>query len=295
MIYNDNNVLLKIRALKPNLNPALKRIASYILENPDNIKNQKISMLAELCNVSQSTVTRFVRVMGYTGFQEFKISLAEMIPGEIDSEKKIEKGVYDDIVQNDTTESIISKIGLRNITALQDTLKILSPLEIDKAVSAIENAKILFFYCLGYAKISAENAKQRFYRVGKQSIIINDYAQQAVTASIFDKDNVAIGISNSGGTSLTVNSLKMAKENGATTICITSFDNSPICQYADIKLFTGTADSAFFNESMVSRICQLLVIDILYATFAAKHFNRSIEMIEKSTKAFKRTVSAKLK
>jgi len=291
MISNDNNILLKIRRLMPNLNPALKRIASYILEKPNDIKKQKISELAKKCDVSESTVTRFVRAINFKSFQELKISLAEMTSNDIEDATDMEKVVYDEIAQNDTVKDIINKIAFRNITALQDTIKVISTSEIEKAVLAIEKANILVFYCIGYAKIAAENAKMRFYKVGKQSIIYNDPAQQAISASLFHKDNVAIGISNSGRTSPTVNSLKMAKKNGATTICITNFDTSPIVKYSDIKLFTSTVDSAFFQESIVSRICQLLVIDILYASFAAKHFDRSLEMIGKSTKDYKKIMN----
>lgn len=79
----------------------------------------------------------------------------------------------------------------------------------------------------------------------------------------------------------------MAKQSGAKTICITNFDKTSLTEYADIKLFTSTCDSAFFQESVVSRVAQIAVIDIIYAGLAIKNFETSVKLIEKSAKALK--------
>jgi len=279
------NALLKIRKHMPYLNPALKRIGTYILDNPNRIKLQKIKELAHACKVSESTVTRFVREINFKSFQELKITIAEMSSEET---KEEEVFVYDDVTKNDSTESIIDKVVFRNIEALQDTKKIINISEIDKAVEAIERADNISIYCVGASTIAAQNAKMRFYRVGKRCIVYNDLAQQAISASVLNKNDVVIGISNSGRTKATVNALKVAKERGATTICITNFCESPIVRYSDIKLFTVTKELPFIHESMEARMAQILIIDILYANFAAKYFDRSIDLIKESTNALKK-------
>ena len=91
-----------------------------------------------------------------------------------------------------------------------------------------------------------------------------------------------MGICNSRRTISGVNDLRKTKSNGATTICITSYDQTPITEQSDIKIFTSTQDSAFFQESVVSRIAQMFIIDIIYARLAVKSFSSSVSMIEKS-------------
>lgn len=103
-----------------------------------------------------------------------------------------------------------------------------------------------------------------------------------MSASLLTAKDAAIGISNSGSTAATVKALKRAKENGASTICITNHDLSPLTQFADIKLFTSTQNSVFFQQSMVSWVAQMLLIDIVYAGLAVKEFNTSVERIQKS-------------
>ncbi len=157
--------------------------------------------------------------------------------------------------------------------------------EVEKAVTAIDKSDIVTIYCVGTSTIAAESARMRFYRVGKECIVYNDPANQAVSSSLLRQNNVAIGISNSGQSAPTVNALRMAQENGATTICITSSNTSPIPQFADIKLYTAAMQSSFFQEALASRVAQILIIDILYACYALKHYDKSIKMVEESAAA----------
>ena len=276
----ENDILLlKIRGLIPSLNPALKKIAHYILNNPQKVKLQSIKELASHCGVAAATVTRFVKTIGLGSFQELKINIAEII-----KDRRFEEElVYDDVTRSDSIKSIVDKIFSINNNALQNTKKLIDINEIERAITAIHNAKQIDIYGAGGSYITAENARIRFYRIGKRCIIYNDPNQQAVSASLLTPEDVAIGICNSGRTISTVNALKQAKESGATTICITNFDQTPITKYADIKLFSSTQDSAFFQESMVSTVAQIIIIDILYAGLAIRNFETSIRKIEKSS------------
>jgi len=280
---NKEILLLRLRGLLPSLNPALRRIADYILTNPYEIKFLRINDLARACGVAESTVTRFVRSINLGSFQELKIIMAES--GPLNSTE--EEFVYDDVKKEDSIESIIEKIVFSNIQAIQDTKKLIDIEEINRAIHAIEKAEEIDIYGAGGSFVTAENARLRFYRIGKRCLVFNDPNQQAVSASLLTAKDLGIGISNSGRTVSTVSALKKAKESGATTICITNYSNSPITDVSDIKLFTSTQDSAFFQESMVSRVAQILLIDILYAGLAVRSFHKSVTMIEKSSEALK--------
>jgi RpiR family carbohydrate utilization transcriptional regulator len=285
---NDNvTLLLKIKGLTPSLNPALRRIADFILINPSKIKYLKIKDLAQGCNVSESTVMRFVQTIGLNSYQDLKIIITEITSQQAKENVPEEEYVYDDISKTDSISSIITKIVHRNTKTLQDTKKLISGKEIERAVETIRNAHKIDIYGAGGSFIAAENARLRLYRIGKQCSALNDGNQQIVSASLLTKDDVAIGISNSGRTKSTVVALIKAKESGAKTICITNYDQSPITQYADIKLFSSTQDLAFFQESMTSRVAQILIVDILYAALAVKDFSASVKMIEKSSEALK--------
>jgi RpiR family carbohydrate utilization transcriptional regulator len=281
---NKDVFLLRLRGLLPSLNPKLKTIAEYILANPHLVKLQRISELAGACGVADSTVTRFVKAINLKTFQELKILIAG-ITSSMEAER--EEFVYDDVTKGDSLESIIEKIAYINLKALQDTKKIIDMREVERAAAAIDAAGQIDIYGAGGSFVAAENARLRFYRIGKRCQIYNDPNPQAVSASLLTPRDAAIGISNSGRTLSTVNALRRAKDSGAETICITSYDKTPLTQFADITLFTSTQDSAFFQESMVSRIAQMFIIDVIYARLAVKSFATSVKLIEKSAEALR--------
>jgi DNA-binding MurR/RpiR family transcriptional regulator len=281
-------LLARIRWSAPYSNPALRRISEYILKFPEVTKGSSIKDLALACEVSESTVTRFVRTVGQPSFQQLKIRIAEELTIEahresIDGERRL---VFEDITPSDGTAAILDKIAGRYVETARDTLHGLNIHEVERAVDAIQDCDLIAFSALGSSVVAVESAVMRFLRVGKQCQFFRDFSVREISTVALNEKSLAIGISNSGRTITTTNSLKAAKERGATTLCITSFPDSPITKYADIKLFTPTVNAAMgsadYHESMVSKIAQLQVIDILYSCFAIRNYEKSIEALAKT-------------
>ena len=278
-MQSSSNILLKIRGFLPSFNPALRKIAEFILENPHEIKLMRVKDLAGRCHVSEATVIRFVHAIGLSGYQEMKIILAE-----ITSEKPLESEfVYNDVTSEDSIDSIIKTILLNLNTTIDNTKTLIEAGAIEKAIDTLHGAEKIDIYGAGGSFVSAEHARMRLYRIGKRCITYCDPSQQAVSASLLTAKDAALGISNSGSTIATVSALKRAKESGASTICITNHDLSPLTKFADTKLFTSTQNSAFFQQSMVSWVAQMFLIDIVYAGLAVKEFGTSVDRIQKST------------
>ncbi len=285
---NEQGILSRIRLMSDYMNPALKRIAHRILSAPDEVKTIAIKDLAEQCEVSESTVTRFVRELKVHNFQQLKIALAEELSksGAGNDHADLDKHVYEDITDKDTTESVVAKITARYAITARDTQARLSVSELDRAVEAIEQARMIAFFALGSSIIAVENALMRFMRVGKPCQFFRDMGVRQISTASLDDSVLAIGISNSGRTISTVNALEAAKKQGATTLCITSFPDSPIVRTSDIKLYTptvtGATGSADYHESMVSKLAQLQVIDALYSSYAVRNFGKAMEGLEQT-------------
>ncbi|MEX0347425.1 MAG: MurR/RpiR family transcriptional regulator [Rhizobiaceae bacterium] len=292
---SQSGVIDRIRRTTPYLNPALKRIARQVLEEPDVVKSISIKDLAEKCKVSESTVTRFVREIEVQSFQQLKISLAEELSHAKANAIPIvpSKNVYEDITAEDDTRSIVEKVSARYAITIEDTRAGMNPEELEKAVVAVENAQLLAFFALGSSIIPVENALVRFMRVGKPCQFFRDYGVRQISTETLNENTLAIGISNSGRTISTVDALKSAKARGATTMCITSFPNTPITEHSDIELYTSTVAAATgsgeYRESMVSKIAQLQVVDMLYSIYAVRNFGHAIETLQKTDLVTKST------
>jgi DNA-binding MurR/RpiR family transcriptional regulator len=252
------------------------------------VKSQSIKELARFCEVSESTITRFVRTVNVASFQLLKIRIAEELSKKInapvaDIERQL---VYEDIAPTDTTATVLDKISGRYIETIRDTMNGLNVAEVERAVDAIQKCELIAFFALGSSAIAVQNALMRFMRVGKPCQFFSDFSLAQISAAALNERSLAIAISNSGRTVTTTSALKEAKERGATTICITSFPDSPLVEHADIKLFTPTVNAAFgsaaYHESMVSKIAQIHVIDVLYSCFAVRNYEKSIDALERS-------------
>ncbi len=289
MQQHKENVSAIIRRHLPYLNPALKRIANYILQDPDKVKLLKIGELAGACQVSVATVTRFVKTINFNSFPEFKIAIAANPHAPAAASESEREFFYHDLIEGDSVESVVGKITFKNIQSLKDTQDLISPVEIERGVSAIEKAEVIALYSGGYSIVSAENFKFRFYRMGKTCLLYNDPIEQAVSASLLNDRSLAIGISSSGKTKYVVDSVKLAKASGAATMCITDSSDSPIVQYSDIKYFTFSKHSDFLQDSLLSRMSQILIIDILFACFALRNYARSFDLAERSAKSIEKT------
>ncbi|WP_136443749.1 MurR/RpiR family transcriptional regulator [Pacificoceanicola onchidii] len=283
-----NSVLDRIRRMMPYFNPALKRIGEQVLKSPETAKSISIKDLAEKCKVSESTVTRFVREIDAQNFQQFKIRIAEELSHANAGSVQIlpSKNVYEDITRDDDIRSIVAKISARYAITVDDTQKGANPGELQRAVEAIEEAQSLAFFAMGSSLIAVENALVRFMRVGVPCQFFRDQGVRQISTATLNASNLAIGISNSGRTIPTVDALKAARAQGAKTLCITSFPDSPIAEVSDIRLFTstitGATGSGEYKESMVSKIAQLQMIDVLYSIFAVRNFGDAIEALEET-------------
>jgi DNA-binding MurR/RpiR family transcriptional regulator len=285
---NKQGILMRIRWKAAYMNPALRRIADRVLKAPEEIKSISIKDLALQCEVSESTVTRFVREIEVQSFQHFKILIAEELSQGMATLSPItDRHVYEDITDQDDTASVLSKVAARYAVTVSDTRAGLSSDELERAVVAIEEADVLGFYAMGASLLCVENALLRFMRVGKRCIFYRDLGIRQISTSTLGPKSLAIGISNSGRTISTVDSLREARAQGATTLAITSFPDAPIVRHADICLFTptvtGVVGPAEYHESMVSKIAQLQVIDVLYSLYAVRNFGRAIEGLERTS------------
>ena len=66
----------KIRSAYVTLPSAERKVADFILDNPDRAMRMVINEIAEAAGVSVPSVTRLARRLGYKGFLDFRVALA---------------------------------------------------------------------------------------------------------------------------------------------------------------------------------------------------------------------------
>src|SRR5699024_563463 len=207
------------------------------------------------------------------GYQEFRLNIAKNLS---ESESH-----YEDSKSN----SLIETISRNTINGLEETASMIDENDLKQAINLLNQAKSIHFFGVGTSGITALDAKTRFLRIGKQTDVIIDSHLQAMSASTLSKGDVVVALSISGSTRDTLESLEIAKKNGAEIIAITYYTRSPITQFADIVLTGGTKESPLEGGSLIAKISQLFVVDLLCTGLALLDKEESLTMKEKTAKA----------
>lgn len=270
--------LLKIQGKIKGLTEAERKVANYVLNNYMEILNDTVTEIAEKAGSSDATVVRFCKTMGYKGFQDFKINLAQdvMVPYQ---------HLNPNLDKEDTANEIVNKIIHSEIAVLQETLTILDYKALENAADVIVKANSLNFFGSGGSACISMDAMHKFLKIGIKSFSQSDMDIQSMRASLLCKEDVAVGISHSGCHKSVIDCLKLAQKSGAVTIGLTTQGKSPMLKYCDIVLFTSTKETAFKSESITARIAQLAIIDSLVAIVAFRSYEKSYDAIQKTRNA----------
>ena len=73
----ENEISLRIQAAYGDLRPSEKRVADHILEHMEELRSLSIDQLAKRCGVSQPTVVRMIKAMGFGGYKELRYAAVE--------------------------------------------------------------------------------------------------------------------------------------------------------------------------------------------------------------------------
>jgi DNA-binding MurR/RpiR family transcriptional regulator len=262
-------ILSRIEQLYESLGGTSRRIADLIRQHPQEVVHMSVSDVAERVGASEGSVVGLCKTLGATGFQQLKIVLAQEIVRPVQM-------IHEDLEPGDDAAAVVQKIFSSNAQTLIETQTTLDVGFLQQAVDALRRAKRIEVYGVGSAASVAEDAHYRMLRIGLNVKAVIDPHIQAISASLCDPDVTTLTISHSGSTHETVMATRLAKEAGATTICITNFGRSPIQAFCDIVLFTMARETKFRTEAMTSRLAQLAIIDVLIACLALADYEKSV-------------------
>lgn len=244
-----------MKMLYDKMGKAEKKIAQWILQNPGGLLPLSITELAEQCGCGEATIVRFARRLGFSGYQELKISLAQEA-GKTELSTEIHK--------TDSCMEIFKKVSEDIYCALEMTQSAISPDALEQAVTVLLAAKRIAVYGLGNSASVAQDLQHKFLRAGFDISAYSDNHMQAISAAHLQTGDVAIGISHSGSSKDIVDALHIAKEADAFTIAITNQGKSPILKYSDIVLCTASNETSYSILGLNSRIAQLAIVNTLY-------------------------------
>lgn len=266
----------------PNLRNSEKKVSDFMLAHKRELENMSLEDVAKGAGVSQPTVMRMLKAVGYDSFRAAKIAFVEerMIEEQKD---EIPEGLYGvKIERGDQIEDIPAKVIRNVMTLMEDSLKTISAKSLKKAVELIDAANRVAIFSVENSNSIASDLLTKLLYLGIHCNCYEDYYLQSVNAGHLQAGDVAIGISHSGRSKNTVDMLRIAKSAGASTIAITNFTNTPLVEYADVVIVTSNQQFLYGN-AIYSRTVHAAVVDMIYMGLLVSDYDKYMKYMEKSS------------
>jgi glucokinase len=250
-----NTLMERVQHLQHELTPAEQRVAALVLEQPRLVLNEPIADIARLAEVSQPTVIRFCRSLGFSGLADFKLKFASSLTGAIPVR-------HSQVRVSDSTHDLSAKVIDNTVSAILKFRDQLDVRSLDKAIALVAKAKRIEFFAMGNSRVVALDGQHKFFRFRIPTAAYGDSHLLVLAAGLLKAGDVVIAISNSGKLPELLDAVDAARAAGADVIAITS-SQSPLAKRASVCLAVDHSEDSTTFLSMISRILQLLLIDIL--------------------------------
>lgn len=273
------NILERIQYSLDALSKSERKVAEVILKAPQRVIHLSIAALAQLALVSEPTINRFCRKIETKGFPDFKLRLAQNIANGTPY-------VNRHIEANDSTNTYTNKIFESAMAGLDNVKQTLDIDAINRAVDLLSQARKITFFGFGTSAAVAHDAMNKFFRFNIPVTYFDDIVMQRMSCINSSEGDVLVLISHTGRTKALVDMARVARENDAVVIAITS-ENSPLAQAASLSILIEVPEDTDIFMPMISRLAQLTVIDVLATGFILRRGDKFRDNLKRVKEALR--------
>lgn len=271
-----DDVMALIRTKYKTLSRSQAQVADYVMANPKRVMLLSLFDLATACGVSEPTVFRFLRKLGYTSYQVFRVAVAQ------NTARSMDKALYSDVEPGDSCEDIMRKVISSTKCSLDDLPQVLSPESIKEACRLIQQASHVFVIGVGASYAIAFDLYHKLLKLGISTQSCNDPHLINITCRNLGPDCLLVPISHSGESREVLSGVSGAEAVGCPVCSITSFPSSTLAKKSSVKIISSSLETNYRSDAMTSRIIQLCIIDMLYINLALTGGDAMLERISAS-------------
>ena len=270
-----------IRSNLEALSKSEKKVAVTILANPQLALSENLTALARNAHVSEPTVIRFCRAVGYEGWHDFKLKLAQSLALAL-------PGANQSLAQDDLVSDLVNKICSRSINTLLDLRNHLNPDAVQRALDVLSRANKIEFYGQGTSGIVAIDAQHKFFRSGVPTVAYSDPHIHSIAAALLKPGDAVVAISQRGGNAALLRSVQLARKCGA-DIIVLGPSGTPLAELATVLVPIDLSFNIDPYTPISARLAHLVVIDILAVGLALRRgpeFRKKMQNAQKSLQKY---------
>lgn len=257
------NAYLRIKEYNDSYTATENLIAEYILEN--DILHDSAQALGEKTNTSAAAIIRFSKKIGFKGFSDLKMNLAQST--------KEEKQEVDLIFEPEDNISTLVEKGCRlNMNTVLKTYQLINIDTLEASIDLLNNASTIYLFGVGGSSVIGLDIYQKLMRIGKKVIYNADLHVQMTFAQSMDQNDAALIISYSGSTTGLVDVARVLHEKQILFISITQINSNPISKLSTYSLKVPSEEKALRIGAVSSRISSFVITDLLYYGIFKKNF-----------------------
>lgn len=245
------------------MTPLESEIASYILNNKDAVTKLKIQELADILFISKSAIHRFVKKIGFNGFNDLKVSIAKENADLLENNSYI--NVNYPFQAKDNPRQIAFKLLELYEKAIKDTFEYVDLDQIKAVSQLIDSADVIDVYTHAHNSNIAENFQDKMLTIGKSVNCPSSFYNQRLTVLASDQKHVAIILSYSGKATFILPIVKKLYEKGVKVIQIGKAGSNYYSQYVTYHLSISDSENNRDRMSQFSSyIAMQYIMDVLY-------------------------------
>ncbi len=237
----------------PSLRKSERKVAVFVREHYSDVVLMPLHALAKAADTSETTVLRFCRSLGFTGYQDFK---SAMIPDLLQDSHLRERL---DVNGNSPLQGRTLELEL--CRDVKSTFGNLDYGAVDKVVAKLLRAPLVLVVGLAGSAGVGQIFSDLLLSIGIKSILLCDRVEIERMTALLGTDDVVFGISHSGETKEAYLALERARSRGAVGVAVTNFSPSALASSADILLLTCVPESILGSYSCTPRVAELAVLE----------------------------------
>ena len=258
-----SSLLTRVAEIRDKAPAARRAVLEAVLADPDRVLEESFEQLAERTGTSVPTIMRTCRDLGFAGLREFKLALAqELALGG--------SALHRRVSIEDAADEVVSKIARSAAATVAGVRNQLDMAVLNGAVAAIASAPHIDIVGAGNTSwFMATDLQARLFRLGLSTTAWADYHLQQVAAGAQRPGGVVIAITHVGGMPSLLDSVDIARAQGAKIVAITR-PGTPLAQRADWLLGLSVPDDAVMHVGIDAYLVHLTLIEILTVLVAQR-------------------------
>lgn len=265
---SDASPSARIAALLPSLQRGERKVADAILADRDSTVERTAQDLADAVGVGRTTVIRAAQSLGYEGYPQLRVALAQEIATE---SVPLEEG--------DGTMVGVVRAGVGRFAArLSNTVAALNEDDVLGFIQSLDRSQRVLVIANGLSGALGMDLVLRLNSAGRPAEMLPDALSQQISARQLGAGSLCVVVSGSGANRATLDGMRAARASGANIVVITSFARSAVAEIADVTLVVPPINDTFQDELIhTSRAAMMLVLEQLVEQFIAYRGERGRE------------------